>query len=97
MMKNKVSSGCLTERLFRMTTKTGVSFLTHGRVHMTICFLIILILLIVDLIFAASGFVMGGTVGIETLICAFVVGPVAGSFMPYNQSWIQRTVKKIVK
>ncbi len=174
----------LIQGLFRMVSKTGLGFITHGRVHMCICFLIILVLLvvdktyirigtiicmfcggpiidffnwiltpvfagvdslvirilvnvlgcailafgmtivikseagtgpndlvaivisdksgqkfsimrvIVDLVFAGAGFVMGGTIGIGTLICAFVVGPVAGFFMPFNQNWIEKVIQK---
>lgn len=49
---------------------------------------------IVDLLFAGTGFILGGTVGLGTIICAFVVGPVAGLFMPFNESWINNLVKK---
>lgn len=43
---------------------------------------------IVDACFAVIGLVMGGTIGIGTIICAFVVGPVAGVFMPINEKMI---------
>lgn len=49
----------------------------------------------VDLIFALSGFLLGGTVGIGTLICAFVVGPVAGFFLPYNERIIRKMIKNL--
>lgn len=49
---------------------------------------------IVDLCFAGIGFAMGGTVGIGTLICAFVVGPVAGIFMPFNERLVNRVIRK---
>lgn len=177
----------MIQGLFRMVSKTGFAFITHGRVHMCICFLIILVLLIVDksyvrigtiicmffggpiidffswilnpvfagmdsvvirilvnalgcailaygmtivikseagtgpndlvaivisdktkvkfslmrvivdLFFAGTGFLMGGTLGIGTLICAFVVGPVAGFFLPFNQKIIENIMKKIIK
>lgn len=51
---------------------------------------------IVDLVFAGTGFILGGTVGLGTIICAFVVGPVAGIFMPFNEKWIKNLVKKMV-
>ncbi len=50
---------------------------------------------IVDLAFAGIGFLLGGTVGLGTIICAFVVGPVAGIFMPFNEKWIKKVVGKI--
>ena len=37
---------------------------------------------IVDVAFVASGFSLGGKFGIGTVICAFLVGPVADFFMP---------------
>lgn len=49
---------------------------------------------IVDLCFAGIGFAMGGTIGVGTLICAFVVGPVAGIFMPYNERLVNRVIEK---
>lgn len=49
---------------------------------------------IVDALFAATGFLLGGTLGIGTVICAFVVGPVAGYFMPVNERLIGRLVNR---
>ncbi len=49
----------------------------------------------VDLIFALSGFLLGGTLGIGTLICAFVVGPVAGYFLPLNEKIIKNLIHKL--
>lgn len=51
---------------------------------------------IVDLIFAAAGFLLGGTVGIGTLICAFVVGPVAGLVMPLNERLVKGILKSVL-
>lgn len=51
---------------------------------------------IVDFVFALSGFLLGGTIGIGTLICAFVVGPVAGVFMPFNESWINKLIDRLM-
>lgn len=49
---------------------------------------------IVDLGFAGIGFAMGGTIGIGTLICAFIVGPVAGIFMPFNERLVNSIIRK---
>lgn len=49
----------------------------------------------VDLLFALSGFLLGGTVGIGTLICAFVVGPVAGYFLPHKERLIKNPIKRL--
>lgn len=53
--------------------------------------------IVVDLIFALSGFALGGTLGLGTIICAFVVGPVAGIFMPFNEKWIKTLVTSLIK
>lgn len=52
---------------------------------------------VVDLCFAGIGFLLGGTVGLGTIICAFVVGPVAGVFMSFNEKWIKKLIGRIVK
>ena len=39
----------------------------------------------VDVLFALTGFLLGGTVGAGTLICMAVVGPVAQVFMPFSE------------
>lgn len=48
--------------------------------------------IVVDVTFALIGFVLGGTVGLGTIICAFVVGPVAGVVMPYAEKVIKKLV-----
>lgn len=52
---------------------------------------------IVDVCFAGVGFLLGGKLGIGTVICAFVVGPVAGIFMPFNEKLIKRILGRILK
>ena len=42
----------------------------------------------VDVTFVALGFLLGGSVGIGTIVCACLVGPVAGFFLPLNEKWI---------
>ena len=49
--------------------------------------------IIVDVSFVAIGFILGGSLGIGTLICAFLVGPVANIFLPFNEKWINNVVK----
>ena len=56
-----------------------------------------IIRMIVDFSFIAIGFFLGGTFGIGTLICAFLVGPVANIFLPFNEKWINSIIKKVVK
>lgn len=52
-----------------------------------------IIRIIVDVTFVVIGFILGGSLGVGTIICAFLVGPVAGFFMPHSE----RIVKRIVK
>jgi len=52
---------------------------------------------IVDVCFAGIGFLLGGKLGIGTVICAFVVGPVAGIFMPFNEKLVNRILDKLLK
>ena len=46
--------------------------------------------ILVDVCFVAAGYLLGGTVGLGTVICAFLVGPVAGLFLPVNERVINR-------
>lgn len=39
----------------------------------------------VDVCFALAGFLLGGTLGLGTIICAFLVGPAAQIFMPLSE------------
>lgn len=50
--------------------------------------------IIVDVCFVLAGFLMGGMVGIGTLICAALVGPVAGIFLPKSEKLVQNIVKR---
>ena len=52
--------------------------------------------IIVDVSFVVIGFVLGGSLGIGTIICAFCVGPVAGHFLPINEKLVQGVMKKFV-
>ncbi len=51
----------------------------------------------VDAAFALCGFLLGGTVGLGTLICMFLVGPVAGVFLPVNGRLVERTVARFCR
>ena len=44
-----------------------------------------LVRICVDVGFALAGFLLGGTLGLGTVICAFVVGPAAQVFMPVSE------------
>ena len=52
--------------------------------------------IIVDVSFVAVGFLLGGSLGIGTIICAFCVGPVAGHFLPVNEKIVNSVLKKFV-
>ena len=41
-----------------------------------------------DAAFALAGFLLGGQVGVGTLICVALVGPVAGVFLPINEKMV---------
>lgn len=53
--------------------------------------------IIADVSFVIIGFILGGSFGIGTLICAFLVGPVANIFLPFNEKWIQDLLHKFIK
>lgn len=54
-----------------------------------------IIRIVVDAAFAAIGFFLGGKIGVGTIICAFVVGPVAGIFLPINEKIIEKNIGKL--
>ena len=77
----------LVQGLFHsLVNLAGVPFLTHGRVHIAVCFLIILVLLVVDRTYVKLG----------TIICAFCVGPVASYFLPVNERIVEKTLKRFL-
>lgn len=47
---------------------------------------------ITDGLFVLTGFLLGGKVGIGTIICAFLVGFVADFFMPYSDRLVKRAL-----
>lgn len=51
----------------------------------------------VDVCFVAVGYLLGGLVGIGTIICAFCVGPVASYFLPVNEKIIEKTLSDSLK
>ena len=48
----------------------------------------------VDVCFALAGFLLGGTLGLGTVICAFLVGPTAQIFFPVSEKICGRFVKE---
>lgn len=53
--------------------------------------------MVCDACFMILGFLLGGTVGIGTVIAVFLVGPVAQFVMPYSQKIVDRCVRGCVK
>ena len=51
----------------------------------------------VDCAFVLIGFLLGGKFGIGTIICAFLVGPVADFCMPVSQSIVDHTLQRLKK
>lgn len=52
--------------------------------------------IIVDFCFVAIGFFLGGAVGIGTIISAFLVGPIAGIFLPYSEKIVNRVISAVI-
>lgn len=50
--------------------------------------------IIVDTSFVAAGFCLGGSVGIGTIVCACLVGPVAGFFLPLSEKIVERILHR---
>ena len=48
----------------------------------------------VDVCFGALGFILGGTLGLGTIVCAFLVGPTAQVFMPFSEKLCNRFLEK---
>ena len=53
--------------------------------------------IIVDFCFVAIGFLLGGAVGIGTIISAFLVGPIAGVFLPYSEKIVNRVISAVIR
>ena len=51
----------------------------------------------VDGTFTLLGWLLGGTAGIGTLVCMFLIGPIAGLFLPINGRIIDRLVEKTLR
>ena len=47
----------------------------------------------VDAVFVLVGFLLGGSVGIGTIICVVLVGPVAGFFLPISEKFVNKALK----
>jgi uncharacterized membrane protein YczE len=54
-----------------------------------------IIRLVVDAVFAGAGFLLGGKVGVGTIVCIALVGPVAGIFLPVNEKIVRKIVSRV--
>ena len=50
--------------------------------------------IVVDVCFALAGFLLGGTIGLGTVVCAFLVGPTAQIFFPISEKICGNLVKE---
>ena len=50
--------------------------------------------IVVDVCFAGIGFLLGGTVGLGTIVCAFLVGPTAQKFLPISEKICRKVLKQ---
>lgn len=53
--------------------------------------------IVVDLCFVLAGWLLGGIFGIGTIVCAGLVGPVAGIFLPINERLINGIIARTVR
>lgn len=53
--------------------------------------------IIVDVSFVAVGFMLGGSLGIGTIVCACLVGPVAGFFLPQSEKIVACILHRFCK
>lgn len=56
-----------------------------------------IIRVVVDFCFVLSGFLLGGKFGIGTIICVFLVGPVAEYCMPYAASLVKSALNRFTQ
>lgn len=56
-----------------------------------------MIRIIVDISFVLAGFLLGGSIGIGTVICAVLVGPVAGYFLPHSERLVRSVLINFAK
>ena len=55
-----------------------------------------LVRIAVDVCFVIAGFLLGGRFGVGTIICAALVGPVAGIFLPINRRLVQNLLNGVL-
>lgn len=54
-----------------------------------------LVRVVTDFLFVLTGFLLGGRFGVGTIICAFLVGPVAEFVMPFSSSLVAKCLKRM--
>lgn len=48
---------------------------------------------IVDFSFVIIGVILGGVFGIGTIVCAFLIGPIADRFLPISEKLVKKLLK----
>ena len=56
-----------------------------------------LVRVLTDLSFVVAGYFLGGVFGVGTVVCSFLVGPVAGFFLPRNEKRVQAVLQKCLR
>ena len=49
---------------------------------------------LVDFSFVIIGVILGGVFGIGTIVCAFLIGPIADKFLPVSENLVHKLLKK---
>ena len=52
--------------------------------------------IIVDACFVLIGFLLGGSIGVGTILCVFIIGPVAGIFLPFNEKIVNSIIRSVL-
>jgi hypothetical protein len=52
--------------------------------------------IVTDVLFVLAGYLLGGRFGIGTVICAFLVGPVAEFCMPFSSSLVKACLRRFL-
>lgn len=54
----------------------------------------IIIRVIVDFSFVIIGMLLGGIFGVGTIVCAFLIGPIADRFLPISEKLVQKLLQQ---
>ena len=54
----------------------------------------IIIRVIVDFSFVIIGMLLGGIFGVGTIVCAFLIGPIADRFLPISEKLVKKLLQQ---